>query len=94
MAVVWFYVVVGAIALLAAWRFVYLPAVARQRAWLEMPTLEEYLRAHPEAATDRGPACRECRSLNIGEREWERSPNPLMVHACRACDTRLYRTRS
>lgn len=58
----------------------------------KLPTVSEYLQAHPQCSTGRGISCFRCRSSSI--RLW-RSESFLSVsqhHICNHCGTTLYKS--
>jgi hypothetical protein len=67
-----------------------------QQQYLSLPTLEEYLKAHPDCGRDRGRAlCHSCGSSNIHVR-WnygaKSEATGPKTHLCRNCGCSLWRS--
>ena len=59
--------------------------------WKALPTLQEYLEAHPECKTSSGPKCHHCSSRSL--RNWglaDKHDGDRFVN-CNACGHSLYR---
>lgn len=62
------------------------------RSYLDMPTLDEYLKENPQCKTGNGIKCFNCGSKSI--RNWgEYGPDSsYRVHICNHCGLHLYRS--
>lgn len=60
--------------------------------WKRLPTLEQYLQAHPNCRTDRGIKCSQCGSSSIKNWGLDKADDGRRKHICNHCNTTLYRS--
>lgn len=66
--------------------------IRRHLSWRRLPTLREYLSAHPTRSTDTGVKCRVCNASSI--RNWGllSAHDARRMFICNQCGTALYRS--
>lgn len=85
------FLIIGFVILLAAIGLIaiYLRAY---RTWKSLPTLEQYLIAHPDCRTNRGIKCSQCGSSSIKNWGVDHADDGRRKHICNHCNTTLYRS--
>lgn len=59
--------------------------------WLDLPTLQAYVKAFPRCQTSQGMRCRQCGSGSIKNWGWKSADDARRMFICNHCGQILYR---